>query len=258
MKFSKYNLKKYIQLLKMPKAITIIVLCINLILLLLIDFIFNPFIYPEFKTIKIFLVFNSFFLAEFMYLIFSQYIIKDAFLYSISSNYIICSLYYITNDQMIKSSINSIDFDFCCFFRGDLPCEFKIYIDNSKLLEYLFVYLVASMLIKLILFKIINIKNIEARILDFFIVNITFIIFYLSLSNNYLLLKESINTYYNYKLYSPKTYEFLIDKYCNDNFYENITPEQRRINERKKKFYSKPNNVFSKVLDFFVVEPNNE
>ncbi len=106
MKFFKDNFAQFIRLIKMPEVITIIALCVNLILLILLTHIYNPYIYPEFYYIKIFLVFNSFFFAEFIYLIFSQYTVKTAFMYSLTSNYLICSLYYIANDRLDKFRIN--------------------------------------------------------------------------------------------------------------------------------------------------------
>lgn len=248
------NINSFINSLQSLKSIVIAALIINLIFLLFYDAVLPSIIYPGFDVLKIFLIFNSFFLAESTYLISFQYPINSAFLYSLSSNYILCALYFLMTNQMLKFCNNLIDADNCCLIDGWSPNDLRVYIVRSTWLEYILYFLLFSALIKSIAFFILNKKNYKNKFIDFFIVNITFLIFYFALSDNYFLLNESINTYYNNKLYSSKTYEVLSSHYCNDNYLKTATSEEIKFHkiifEKKKILYSKPNNLLSKILDF--------
>ena len=260
--FSRKNITSFINSLQTFKSIAIAALSINLIFLLFFNTILPTANSPEFNVIKIFLIFNSFFLAELTYLIFSQYPFKNAFLYSFSSNYLICALYFLITNQMLKFCNNLIDADTCCLIEGWSPTELRIYILRSTWLEYILFFLLLSTLVKLITFFIFNKKNNQKYLLDFFIVNLTFLIFYFALSDNYSFLNESINTYYKNKLYSFKTYEVLSSHYSNDNYLKTATSEEIKFHkiifEKKKILYSKPNNLLSKILDLFVNEINTQ
>lgn len=254
--FSHKNITSFIYSLKSLKSIAIAALIINLIFILFFDTVLPFIIYPEFNVLKIFLIFNSFFLAELTYLIFSKYPIKSAFLYSLSSNYILCALYFLITNQMFKFCNNLIDADNCCLINGWSPSDLRIYIVRSTWLEYILFFLLFSALIKLITFLILNKINCKNKFIDFLIINITFLIFYFALSDNYFLLNESIHTYYNNKLYSSKTYEVLSSHYCNNNYLKTATSEEIKFHniilEKKKLLYSKPNNLLSKILDLFI------
>lgn len=256
MDYLKANLIKLIQLIKLPKVIFSIAFCVNLILLIRFNSSFDTDLNPEFIILKIFLIFTLLFLAELSYLIYSHYELKNAILYSLSSNYAVCILYYLTYEQIIKFCYNLADADSCCFINGSLPTALRIYVVRSTWIEYIFIFLLFSALLKILLFKLFNYNNFKKSFFDFLIVNVTFIIFYFSLSDTYTLLKDSVKAYYNNQYYSEETFKLYKNHFFNDNEInpthskEQVLPIKRI--EAKKKLYSKPNNLLSKILDFFI------
>jgi len=256
MDFIKTHFIQLLQSIKSPKVIFSIAFCVNVILLLLFNSTFNTDINPEFIILKIFIIFTLLFLAELSYLIFSHYNLKNAFLYSFTSNYAVCILYYLTYEQIISFCYNLADADSCCFINGALPTALRIYVVRSTWIEHLFIFLLFSALLKILLFKLFNYKNFKKGIFDFLIINFTFIIFYFSLSDTYVLLKDSIKAYYNNQYYSEETFKlyknhFFNDNEINSNNSKEVVIHNKRI-EAKKKLYSKPNNLLSKILDLFI------
>lgn len=255
MDFFKATFIKFIQSFKSPKVLFGIAFCVNLVLLLLFNSTFNTYLNPELNILKIFLIFNLFFLTELTYLIISQYNIKTAFLYSFTTNYSICAFYYLIQEQMIKFCNNLVEADMCCFFNNWLPSDLRIYVVRSTWIEFILIFLLISAFFKIILFKMFNNKS---SIFDFLLINITFLVFYFSLSDTYLLLKESINTYYNNKLYSEETYKVLQNHYCiiSNQINSDEVKLHKNYLENKKDLYSKPNNLLSKILDLFITQKN--
>jgi len=256
MDYFKSNFIQSLQPIKSPKVIFSIAFCVNLILLLLFNLSFDNDLNPEFIILKIFLIFTLLFLAELSYLVFSHYKLKNAILYSFTSNYAVCILYYLTYEQIITFCYDLADADSCCFINGALPTALRIYVVRSTWIEYIFIFLLFSALLKLLLFKLYNYNNFKKGLFDFFIINFTFIIFYFSLSDTYILLKDSVKAYYNNQYYSEETFKLYKNHYFNDNeinqtHSNEVVLHNKRI-EAKKKLYSKPNNLLSKILDLFI------
>ncbi len=247
------------------KAITIIAFISIISLTIFLNKQFCNDEHPEFKYVNFVLTFNLFFLSEFLYLIFNNYEIRPSFVYSFSSNYLICALYFLIDQKIIEFNKELILADECCCGFELVSSALRSFIVNCKWLEYLLYYLLFSGLIKCIFFKIIYYKNPKANILSILITNITFIIFYFSLSGNYNLLSNSVNSYYHYKLYSSNIYDELKYHYSISDDVDKIISNdsdyikwRKKYLEKKNKFYTRPDNILSNFLDLFVKDSTTE
>jgi len=213
---------------------------------------------PEFKYYDYYLVFNLMFLSEFLYLVFRNYDLKNSFAYSLISNYLIYSFYLLLNELTIYFCNNLGDAKNCLCDGAWLAISFRIYIVRSTWLEYLLYFLILSGLSKIIIFKILYSPKIKKFIIDFFIINFTFLIIYFSFSKNYFILHSAINSYYKNNMYSSDYYKMLRKHYNvkdTPKIYDpyNLQWPTIDIVNEDERLYTKPTNLLTRILDCFVI-----
>ena len=210
---------------------------------------------PEFKYYDFYLTFSLIFITEFIFLNHRNYDLKSSFIYSFVSNYLIFSFFLLLNELTLYFCINLEDAKISMSDGAYYAISLRTYIVQSTWLEYLLYFLIISGLTKFTIFKIIHSPKLKNYILDFLIINLTFLIFYFSLSKNYFIIYESINSYYNLKMYSSDYY-IMMHKYYSEGSEQIQDPnDPNRLifdYEIKKSLYTKPNNLLTKVLDCFV------
>ena len=229
--------------------------CFNLFLIFLFFNMAHDNNSPEFNYFDYYLTFNLIFISEFIYLHFRNYDLKSTFIYSFVSNYLIFSFFLLLNELTLYFCNNLGDAKRCMCDGERYALSLRTYIVQSTWLEYLLYFLIMSGLTKFTIFKIIHSPKLKNYIIDFLIINLTFLTIYFSISKNYIIIYESINSYYNLQMYSSDYYKMMREYYSEGSERIKDPNDPQRLifdYEINKSLYTKPNNLLTKVLDCFV------
>ncbi len=194
--------------------------------------------------------------VEAFYYIFNNHNTIKTFLYIITS-YSITGIVYYKLYHFYSRQVNNIfhPHSCCCDFEwlGQRIYYYKV---KSEWIQFIALFLLFYAIFKYLLFRIIYIKSFYIYKKEFFIYNLIIIFLFIFFSGFINSIISANAIYYNDKLYLNKNYYRLYlhyssqdEKYIINEYVEKHYPT---IDWDYKEIYSKPQNYYSKFLNYFI------
>jgi len=193
---------------------------------------------------------------EAFYYIFNNHNIVKTFIFIIISYIVTGITYYKLYHLYFRQVSNIFHPHSCCCdfeFRGQRIYYFKVI---SEWIQFIGLFLLIYIIFKYLFFRFIYIKNFYLYKKEFHVFNLIIIFLFIFFSGFIGSITRANNIYYNDKLYLNKNYYRLYlhyssqeEKYIINEYVERFYPT---IDWDYKDVYSKPNNYYSKFLNYFI------